>query len=322
MRQYIIRRVLQMIPVLFGISVILYGLFSMAPGDAISNILENNPKISAERIAQLRHLYHLDEPILVQYGYWLKDAIQGNLGESFKHKMPVSQVINSYIWNSFYLTSLALLAAVLLAVPIGVLSATRQYSRFDYGFTVFALMGISMPTFFMGMLLVKWLAIDIQLFPVAGMQSTGSTLTGLAHIGDVFYHLFLPFLVLTFMNMATFMRYTRTSMLEVIRQDYIRTARAKGLSEKVVIYKHALRNALIPVITLLGVYLPALFSGAMITETVFAWPGIGPVAIQAVGMRDYPVLMGINVFLAFLTLVGNLLADVMYAMVDPRIRYK
>jgi peptide/nickel transport system permease protein len=322
MRQYIIRRVLQMIPVLFGVSVILYTLFSLAPGDVVTNMAQSNPKMTVEKQEQLRHIYHLDEPKIVQYGYWAVGAIQGDFGDSYKYKQPVGKVMNSYIWNSFCLGLSALIAAVLCAIPIGVLSATRQYSAFDYFFTVVAMIGISVPSFFMTMLLIKWLAIDIPLFPVGGMFTTGSSATGFAKFTDVIYHMVLPFFVLAFMNVAMFMRYTRTSMLEVIRQDYIRTARAKGLGEKVVIYKHAMQNALIPIITLLGISLPVMFSGAIITETIFSWPGIGPVTLLAVNNRDYPLLMGINMLLAFLTLTGNLLADIAYALVDPRIRLK
>ncbi|WP_371367671.1 Dipeptide transport system permease protein DppB [Sporomusa rhizae] len=322
MRQYIIRRVLQMIPVLFGVSIILYTLFTMAPGDVVTNMVQSNPKMSIEKQEQLRHLYHLDEPQIVQYGYWALGAIQGDFGDSYKYKQPVGKVMNSYIWNSFYLGLASLVAAVLCAIPIGVLSATRQYSGFDYFFTVVAMVGISIPSFFMTMLLIKWLAIDLPIFPVGGMITTGSSATGFAKFIDVIYHMALPFFVLTFMEVAMFMRYTRTSMLEVIRQDYIRTARAKGLGEKVVIYKHAMKNALIPIITLLGISLPVLFAGAIITETIFSWPGIGPVTLLAVNNRDYPLLMGINMLLAVLTLVGNLLADVAYALADPRIRLK
>lgn len=322
MQHYIIRRILQMIPVLLGVSVIIFTLFSIAPGDIVTNMVQNNPNLSAERQAQLRHLYHLDEPIIVRYGYWAYDAIHGNFGESYKFKQPVAQVINSYMWNSFYLAATSLVAALLLAIPIGVLSATKQYSAFDIFFTVMAMAGISVPPFFLAMLSIKWLAIDFHLFPVGGMITTGITTTGWAGLVDVLHHMFLPFLVLTLAQTAFLMRYFRTSMLEVIRQDYIRTARAKGLSERIVIYKHALLNGLIPIITILGMYLPGLFSGAMITEQIFSWPGIGPITVYAVNNRDYPLLMGINMFLAFLTLVGNLLADIAYALVDPRIRYK
>lgn len=322
MKQFTIRRLLQMIPILIGVSILIFIIFSMTPGDRVTDMVMRNPKMSVEKQAQLRHMYHLDKPKIVQYFYWAKDAVRLNFGDSTKYQQPVGTVINTYIWNSFILSLASFIVAAILAIPIGVLSATKQYSAFDSIFTVVALIGISIPSFFFAMLLIKWFALDIPLFPVGGMYSTGSTATGFAKFGDMMYHMFLPFVVLTFGSIAGLMRYTRTSMLEVIRQDYVRTARAKGLKEKVVIYKHALRNGLIPVITLLGMMLPALFSGAMITETVFSWPGIGYVTLYAVNNRDYPLLMGINVLLALLTLVGNLLADIMYALVDPRIRLK
>lgn len=321
MRQYIVRRILQMIPVLFGISVVVFLIFAMAPGDALSGSVDVH--MSAERKAELRHQLHLDEPKIVQYGYWAKNVfLHGNFGESFYFKQPVSSVMNTYIWNSFYLSVGAFILSILIAVPIGVVSATKQYSGFDSFFTVFALIGISMPSFFFGLLLIKWFAVDIQIFPVSGMRSPGLNLTGFANIKDILYHMVLPLTVLALGSLAGLMRYTRSSMLEVIRQDYVRTARAKGLKEKVVIYKHALRNALIPVITLLGFMLPGLFSGAIMTETIFNWPGIGPIELLAVNNRDYYLLMGITMLLALLTLLGNLIADIVYAVVDPRIRLK
>lgn len=322
MRQYIIRRLLQMIPVLIGVSVLMYVLFTMAPGDVVTNMVQTNPKMTVEKQAELRHLYHLDQPQIVQYGYWAAGAIHGDFGDSYKYKQPVGKVINSYIWNSFYLGLASFIASVLCAIPLGVLSATKQYSVFDYFWTVVAMVGISIPSFFMTMLLIKWFAIDVPLFPVGGMFTTGSSATGFAKFIDVMYHMALPFFVFTFMDVAGLMRYTRTSMLEVVRQDYIRTARAKGLAEKVVIYKHAMRNALIPIITLLGMSLAGIFGGAIIIEQIFNWPGIGPVTLLAVNNRDYPLLMGINMILAVLVLLGNLLADVAYALVDPRIRLK
>ena len=321
MGRYITKRLLQMIPILIGVSLLIYLVFSLAPGDAVDNMAANS-RMTVEKVAQLKHLYHLDQPKIVQYLYWVKDAIKGNLGYSFKYREPVSTVIKSYIWNSFYLSLAAFIASIIIAIPVGVISATRQYSIFDSTFTVIALIGISLPSFFMGLLLIKWLAVDVRLFPVSGMMDAGSTKTGMAMFLDVLHHMFLPFVVLTFHSVAGLMRYIRTSMLEVIRQDYIRTARAKGLKEKVVIYKHALRNSLIPVITILGMWIPGLFSGAIITEQIFGWPGIGRITLQAVDARDYPLLMGFNMLIAILTLVGNLLADITYAIVDPRIRLK
>lgn len=321
MRQYIIRRLLQMIPVLIGISIVVFLIFAFAPGDAISGNLD--PRMSAERKAELRRQMHLDEPKIVQYFYWAKGVFtEGNFGESSYFKRPVSQVMNEYIWNTFILSSASLVLGLLIAVPIGIVSATKQYSGFDSIFTVIALFGISMPSFFFGLLLIKWFAVDIQIFPVSGMYTPGSKAVGVAKFMDLLKHMALPLFVLTFGSVASLMRYTRSSMLEVIRQDYIRTARSKGLKEKVVIYKHALRNALIPVITILGFSLPGLFSGAIMTETIFNWPGLGPIQLNAINGRDYYLLMGTNMLLAFLTLTGNLLADVAYAMVDPRIRLK
>jgi peptide/nickel transport system permease protein len=320
MRRYIVRRLLQMVPVLIGISLVLFLTLKLAPGDALSGAM--NPKLSAERKAEIRHQMGLDKPSIVQYAYWAKNAVQGDFGESYYFMKPVSKVINDYMWNSFFLALVSFVLSIIISIPIGVISATRQYSKVDNGFTIFALIGISMPSFFFGLLLIKWLAVDIQLFPVSGMATPGTTATGLAYAGDVAYHMVLPLIVLTLGSVASLMRYTRSSMLEVIRQDYIRTARAKGLREKVVIYRHALRNALIPIITIFGLSLAGLFSGAIITESIFVWPGIGPIELLAVSNRDYPLLMGINMLLALLTLLGNLIADISYALVDPRIRLK
>lgn len=309
-----------MIPVLIGVTILIYVIFQLAPGDPMSGMM--NPRMSLQTKAEMRHRLHLDETPLVQFGYWAKDILHGDLGDSTYYKKPVAGVINDYIWNSFYLSLASFLLSILLSIPIGVISATKQYSFFDYFFTIFALIGISMPSFFFGLLLMKWLAVDIHLFPVSGMSTAGAGYTGFKYFVDVMWHMGLPLTVLTLGSVAGLMRYTRSSMLEVVRQDYIKTARAKGLKEKVVIYRHALRNALIPVITIFGASLAGLFSGAIITESIFSWPGIGPVELSAVYNRDYPLLMGVNLLLAILTLLGNLIADVSYALVDPRIRLK
>lgn len=317
---YITRRVFQMVPVLLGVSLIIFLVIAKAPGDYIET--NANANMTQEKKEELREIMGLDKPVLVRYGIWLKNALTGNLGDSLKFKQPVVDVINTYVWNSFALAIMAFLASVFIAVPIGVVSATKQYSLLDGFFTVLALIGISLPGFFLGLMIIKFLAFDLGLFPVGGMITAGSTETGIKYFLDVIYHMFLPFLVLTFVQVGSLMRYTRTSMLEVIRQDYIRTARAKGLKESIVIYKHGLRNALIPVVTILGLSLPGLFGGAMITERIFSWPGIGKIAFDCLNSRDYPFLMGFNMFIALLTLAGSLIADVSYALVDPRIRLK
>ncbi|MDD3223371.1 MAG: ABC transporter permease [Clostridium sp.] len=319
MRQYIVRRILTMIPVLLGISLIIFFIFAMAPGDAVTTA---NPHMSVAARAQIRHQMHLDKPKIVQYLYWLKGALHGDFGTSTFYKKSVGTVINSFIWNSFILGLTSTIAVIAIAVPVGVVAATKQYSKFDSISSVFALLSMSIPDFFIGLLLIKFFSVDLPIFPISGMTTTGSTAAGLSHITDVLYHMFLPFLVLTITSIAGIMKYMRSNMLEVISEDYIRTARAKGLREKVVIYKHALRNALIPIITLLGFTIPGLFAGAIITEQIFSWPGIGPVTYLAVINRDYPLSMGINMIYAVLMLIGNLIADVTYAVVDPRIRLK
>ena len=292
----------------------------MAPGDAVDNIA--NPNISQEKLMDLKKQYGLVGNPVERYFNWAKKAVQFDFGDSIKHKEKVSTVIDTYVWNSFWLSLGSFFLSTLIAIPIGVVSATKQYSVFDKFFTIFALFGVSIPSFFFGMVLIKIFAVDLAIFPVSGMISTGVNATGIAHVLDVMKHMALPLIVLTLISLAGLMRYTRTAMLEVIRQDYIRTARSKGLSEKVVIYKHALRNPIIPIITILAMQLPGLFGGAILTEQVFAWPGIGRVAIEAINGRDYPLLMGFEVLLAILTLLGNLIADVTYALVDPRIRLK
>ena len=317
---YITRRLLQMIPVVLGASLLIFVVISMAPGDYVDT--NSNANMTEEKKQELRELMGLDKPIPVRYVNWMGKALKGELGDSLKFKQPVVQVINTYMWNSFYLSIAAFVASILIAVPIGIVSATKQYSLIDGFFTVIALIGISLPAFFLGLLLIKILAFDTGWFPVSGMTTTGMGASGFAYVKDVVYHMFLPFLVLTLIQIGSLMRYTRTSMLEVIRQDYIRTARAKGLKESVVIYKHALRNALIPIVTILGMSLPGLFGGALMTEKIFAWPGIGKVAYDCLVSRDYPFLIAFNMFLAILMLVGNLIADVSYALVDPRVRLK
>jgi len=309
-----------MIPILLGLSIIIFGLFALAPGDFIDANLSKN--LSAEKIAELRALYGFDQPLHIRYFRWAGDALRGNLGDSLQFSKPVTSVINDYVWNSFILSAFSYLLSIILAVPIGIISATKQYSKFDMGATVVALIGISMPAFFLGLLMIKIFAIDLHILPVSGMRTAGLNVTGFAAMADVSKHLILPTLVLAFSGVGSLMRYTRTSMLEVIKQDYIRTARAKGLSEKTVIYRHALRNALIPIVTILGLMLPGLFGGAMITEQIFAFPGIGKIALGALSKRDYPLMMGFNMFMAVLVLLGNLLSDILYAAVDPRVRLK
>ncbi|MGG6312943.1 ABC transporter permease [Paenibacillus macerans] len=320
MRTYIVRRLLQMIPTLIGISIIVYAISALVPGDYITAL--NNPNMTEERAAQLRAIYGLDQPEYLRYFTWAKNMLVGDMGDSFQHKKPVMEVVNDYVWNSVIIAFATLILSWTIAVFTGVFSAKFQYSFFDKVITLIVFICMSLPSFFLGLLLIRLFSLSLGWFPVGGMVTAGSKAMGLEHIMDVVKHSFLPILVLTMLSTGSLTRYFRTSMLEVIRQDYIRTARAKGLKERKVIFKHALRNAMIPAITLMGFELPALFGGAMITEQIFVWPGIGHIYLNAISIRDYPFMLGFTIFLAVLTLLGNLLSDVLYGLADPRIRLK
>lgn len=321
MRTYIIRRVLQMIPTFLFIVVLVFFLNKAAPGGPVTSMI--NPKMSVEDKARLEHTLGLDQPLYMQFVNWAGEVVKGNLGYSTKFEKPVTTVIGDFIWNSFILSLFSLIVSMLIGIPAGIISATRQYSLVDHSLTVFSLIGISMPSFFIGLLLLKFLSIDLRIFPLFGMQDQAlRNASFIVQVGDVLRHMILPGMVLALGSTASFMRYTRSSMLEVIRQDYIRTARSKGLKDKVVIYRHALRNAIIPIITLLGFWIPALFSGAVITESIFGWPGIGKVSVDAINARDYGLLMALTMLGCFLLLVGMLLSDIFYGIADPRIKYE
>ncbi|MEF2966492.1 ABC transporter permease [Paenibacillus sp. M1] len=320
MKTYIARRLLQMIPTLIGITIIVFAISAMVPGDYITSL--NNPNMTQERADELRAIYGLDQPEYLRYFTWVKNMMLGNMGESFQHKKPVMEVVNDYVWNSFIIAFASLILSWTIAVFTGVFSAKFQYSFFDKIITLIVFICMSLPSFFLGLLLIRIFALILGWLPVGGMVTAGSKALGWDYIVDVLRHGILPVMVLTMLSTGSLTRYFRTSMLEVIRQDYIRTARAKGLKERTVIFKHALRNAMIPAITLLGFELPALFSGAMITEQIFVWPGVGHIYLNAINLRDYPFMLGFTMLLAVLTLLGNLLSDVLYGLADPRIRLK
>ncbi len=321
MRVYLLRRLLQMLPTLLGTTFIIFIIINAAPGNPMSTLVD--PNISAEAIERRLESLGLDRPLMERYGIWLREAVQGNLGFSSRYRgRAVTDVIQTRLAPTLLLTFSSIFLGFILAVPIGVISATRQYSRLDYTVVIAAIAGVSIPVFFLGIVLIWLFSLQLGWLPVGGMMRAGARhASWFAYASDVGRHLVLPLITLTAAGTARFVRFTRSSMLEVVRQDYVRTARAKGLSERVVIYRHALRNALLPVVTILGLSLPFLFSGAVITEAVFAWPGMGTLIIEAVSTRDYALLMGTNLFLAVLVILGNMLADIMYALVDPRIRY-
>ncbi len=320
MKNYMIRRLLQIIPVFLGILFILFFIIDKAPGSITSNIMD--PRMTPELKAALQEKLDPKLPFYVKFVNWIGEALHGNFGWSAKHYKPVIQVIGENIGCTFSLSLIALILAMLIGIPCGIISATKQYSAVDNFLTVFSLLGLALPTFFAGLLLLKVFAIELKWLPSFGLSNpSNANADFMTKLGDYAYHLILPSIVLGLAETASFMRYTRSSMLEVIRSDYIRTARAKGLSEKVVIYKHAFRNAMIPIITLLGFRIPGLISGALMTETIFSLPGVGKLAYDATTTRNYPLLLGINAMLTITTLLGTLLADLLYAAVDPRIKY-
>lgn len=322
MWRYIVRRLLQMIPIIIGISIIIYIIVHLVPGNFIATQMHNSHMTPAQ-IKHLEDLYGINDPVYVGYFKWLKGIIlHFDFGDSFMYRKPVTTVLGEFVKTSVQLAIPAYIIEIVVAIPLGILSATRQYSKTDMGLTVLAFIGISFPTFFLGLLLLKVFAIDLGILPLSGIATAGVTYTGFAAVWDNVTHLVLPVIVLSVVSIGTIMRYTRMSMLEVINQDYIRTARSKGLSERVVIYKHALRNALIPIVTLLGLTLPNLFSGAIITESIFGIHGVGWVSLKAIDQRDYPLMMGFCMFVAVITLLCNLIADILYSLVDPRVKLK
>lgn len=318
MHRYILQRVLTAIPILFGVTFITFLIINAAPGDPVDMMISPDNPLPPEGMRARREALGLNKPLLVRYVLWLRELFQGNLGYSLVNHEPVLARIGRRLLPTVQLMGTSFLLGMITGIPLGILSAIRQYSPLDHLTTVLAFLGISSPSFFVGLGAIYVLSLKLDLFPTAGMQTLGASFS----LIDCLHHLILPALILSVGTTASLMRYTRSSMLEVIAQDYITTAQGKGLTGRQVVLRHALRNALLPVITILGLSLPGVFGGAMITEQIFQWPGIGMLSIHAVTARDYPVLMGLNLFSAILVFVGNLLADIGYAIADPRITYK
>ena len=319
-----------MIPLVLGLSVIIFLLLAVAPGDPVDLLIFGNPKIRPEDVTRLKHLYGLDQPLHIRYVKWLWEAVHGDLGYSRTYKQPVFSLMWSRIGNSLWLQIPAFLLALGVAVPVGISSALRQYSVIDYAATFVTFFGVSIPAFWFGIMMIylfavwhPWTALPFLAgvtLPAGGFNTPG------VHHGAALYldrlrYMALPTIVLSMLFMATYTRYTRSSMLEVVHQDYVRTARAKGLSDPAVINKHALRNAMIPLVTIIALSIPGLFAGAPLTETVFGWPGVGQLFVTSVLAGDFAVAQGTIIFLAALVIVFNLLADIAYALLDPRIRY-
>jgi len=326
MRKYIIKRILLSIVILFCVTFIIYTLLRCLPSSYVENMamqlaMKPGAKPYEEWLAQLNESYGLDKGIVPGYFTWLGDAVRGQFGDSWKYTVPVTQKFGEVIWLSFVMGAIAFVLELIIAIPLGVIAATKQYSRADYAITAGALVGISLPTFFFATILKLIFSVKLGWFDLYGIVGRDyAQLDAMGQLLDKANHLVLPIVTLVIVSVGSLMRYTRTNMLEVLNSDYIRTARAKGLSEKKVIYQHAFRNTLIPLVTIVGGSLPGLFSGALITETLFMIPGIGYTSYQAMTVGDIPFFMFYMAFLAILTLAGNLISDILYAVVDPRVR--
>jgi len=320
MQRFLLRRVLQSGVVLFGLSVLMFTLLVFTPGDPVDLLAASDPDIRAEDITRLRRYYGLDDPFHIRYMKWLRTVVKGDFGYSRTYSVPVITLLGQRLGNTLVLVGTSFVIAFAVGIVIGIYSALRQYSVADYGFTIFSFLGLAIPNFWQGIVMILIFAVWIPLFPAGGMITPGVP-AGWPLFLDRLWHLVLPASVLATSGMAAWTRYMRSSMLEVVRQDYVRTARAKGLAERVVINKHALRNALLPIITLIALSIPGVLNGAVLTETVFSWPGMGLLLFQAILGHDFNVAMAVLLFLALMTVLFNLLADVAYAMVDPRIRY-
>ncbi|WP_391206760.1 ABC transporter permease [Psychrobacillus sp. L4] len=315
MFQYILRRLLIAIPILFGVTVFNFFIINLAPGNPVEMFV--NPNISAEDIELKKEALGLNDPIYEQYFHWLGNVLHGDFGFSYATHEPVSQMILERIGPTLLLMGAALILAYIISIPIGILSASKQYTLTDYTTTTLSFLGISIPAFFLGLGAIYIFSVKLQILPTGGMTKLGSS----GGFGDVMMHLILPAIVLAAGIAGNMVRYVRSSMLEVLGQDYLRTARAKGLKNFVVTNKHALKNAIIPIITIIGMDVTILIGGAVVTEQIFQWPGLGQLTIKAIMSRDYSLLMAINLIAAVVVLSANLLTDIMYAIVDPRIKY-
>lgn len=326
MLQYMLRRLLALIAILFGVSVIVFLLVHLAPGDPVLMMLGEDATV--EEVARIRALMGFDEPLHVQYVRWLGNALQGDLGMSIRQRIPVTELISDRMGATLELAGASILFAVSVGIPLGVFSAVHRGTWVDFGAMIVALIGVSMPNFWIGLILLSKVALHVDWLPLFGrgpavIEAFGALFTqgSGTMLWDSFRSLLLPSLALGASIMALITRLTRSSVLEVLRMDYVRTARSKGLGERTVVYKHALRNALMPVITVIGVQFGALLGGAITTEVVFAWPGVGRLIVNSISQRDFPIIQGGVLMLAVIFALVNLLVDLSYGLLNPRIRY-
>jgi len=325
MNRYLLRRVFQAVPVLIGITIITFIFTELAPGDAVTAMLMETSTggVSAEiDTAALRAKYGLDQPAPIRYLRWVGGILRGNMGIRVRSGVPVAEEIGRRLPATLQLMFVAIFLAVLIGIPLGVLTALRQYSLFDYTLTGFVFAGISVPGFFAAIAAVYLFAVKLGWFPTSGYSTPGKEFDLIGQLLDLAHHMALPATVLAVESTASIMRYTRASMLDVIRQDYITTARSKGLSPWLVTVRHALRNSLLPVITIIGLRLPSLFGGAIVIETIFNWPGMGRLYLEGVTTRDIPLIMSMVLISAVVIVISNLITDLTYAVADPRVRYE
>ena len=315
MGRYIMRRLVQSVILLVLVTMIAFALMHLAPGGPLA-VYTLNPTIRAEDIARLEKSFGLDRPLYIQYAKWASGMMRGDWGRSFRDSQPVFDIIVSRLWSTLVLAGTALVIAMVLGVFIGTLGAVRQHSVADYLSTIGAMLALSIPTFWFGLMAIYLFSVRLGWLPSGGRQTLGEDFS----LADRIEHLILPASVLGFVLVATWSRYTRAAVLEIINQDFIRVARSKGLSEKRVITGHVMRNAMGPLVVLAGIQIPLLFSGALVTESVFTWPGMGRLFVDSLNYRDYPVMMGILFVTAVLVILFNLLADIVGVLVDPRVR--
>jgi peptide/nickel transport system permease protein len=324
MRTYALRRILQTIPILFIISILLFLMVRAAPGGPLT-AARRNPNITEEQLQRLEEQLGLNRPLPVQYADWMGDMLRGDMGQSIKFRRPVAEMIGERIPNTLLLVGVSFLVTLLIALPIGILSARKPYSLFDYIVTTITFMGQSLPVYWLGLGLILIFYVTLKnpftgapLFPGGGMNTFGEE----GNFLDTLWHMVLPVTALSLGWAAWYSRFLRSSMLDVLHEDYIRTARAKGVVDRLVYYKHALRNAILPLVTLIALDLPSLFAGALFVETIFSWPGMGRLFWDAARGRDYPVLLGVVMITAVLIIVANILADLAYGMLDPQVKYE
>ena len=317
MFRYILKRLLYAIPVFLGITFVIYTQINLAPGGPLS-VLAASGEMSLSDLEALKISMGLDKPIVIRYFIWLGDLLHGDFGISYRTSQEVSLMISQRIMPSLMLTGTGILAAMLVGVPLGIISAYKPNSVWDHISTFISFIGASVPNFFLSLLLIYVLAVKLKWFPTSGMQSSGMS----GNLLDLLHHLALPAFVCGIQPIGNYIKQTRSSVLEVLNEEYIKTARSKGLTNVVIVLKHAFRNALIPIVTTISLSIPFLIGGAVVTEQIFAWPGIGSLMITAITSRDYPVIMGVAVLICGVVLVANLILDLIYAALDPRIKFK